>query len=174
MKELQKITLGMGCFWCSEAIYNRLKGIIKVTSGYSGGNVENPNYEDVCNGNTGHAEVVQVEFDPEIIKLEEILYVFWRLHNPTTLNRQGNDVGEQYRSVIFYEDKNQKEVAEKSKTKAQSLYGGKIVTEISPIKNFYPAEGYHQEFYEKNSNAPYCTFVIDPKIEKLKKIVSVK
>ena len=164
------ITLGMGCFWCTESIFKRLKGVKKVSSGFSGGNMANPSSDDVYSGTTGHIEVAQIEFDPEEISLEKILYVFWRLHNPTSLDKQGADVGEQYRSVIFYHDSSQKESAEKSKLEAQKMFAEKIVTDIVPLKNFYPAEAYHQDFYNKNVNSPYCTYVIDPKIEKLKKI----
>ncbi len=165
------ITLGMGCFWCTEAIYQQLKGITKVTSGYAGGQKVNPTYEQVCTGETGHAEVSQIEFNPEEISLENILYVFWRMHDPTTRNRQGADVGSQYRSIILYSSDEQKQIAEKSKKEAQSLYPDPIVTEIKPLETFYPAEKYHQNYYKDNREYPYCRYVIDPKIEKLKKII---
>ncbi len=162
-------TLASGCFWCSEAIFNRLKGIISVLPGYSGGTIQNPSYDIVCEGNTGHAEAIQIKFDPTIISFEKILDVFWHTHDPTTLNRQGNDVGTQYRSAIFYHDQKQKEIAEKSKmdiTKDR-VYRNPIVTEITPFKNFYPAEDYHKLYYENNQDNPYCNFVIEPKIKKL-------
>lgn len=170
-KSLQTTTLGAGCFWCVEAIFERLKGVHKVTSGYAGGTVENPTYEQVCTGTTGHAEAVQIEFDPEEISFEELLTVFWRTHDPTTLNRQGNDVGTQYRSVIFYHDDEQKKIAEKSKQKtdASDLWPDPIVTEITPFTNFYKAEDYHQEYFENNSTQPYCRVVIDPKVRKFQK-----
>lgn len=165
----QTITLGMGCFWCTEAIFQRIKGVIKVTSGYSGGTIENPTYEEVCTGQTDHAEVSQIEFDPQVISLEDILYIFFKMHDPTTLNKQGADVGTQYRSVIFYNDEFQKNVAEKALAEASKLYNNVIVTEISPLLDFYPAEVYHQNYYNLNKEASYCSYVIDPKIEKLKK-----
>ncbi len=160
----------MGCFWCTEAIYQQLKGITKVTSGYAGGQKVNPTYEQVCTGETGHAEVSQIEFNPEEISLENILYVFWRMHDPTTQNRQGADIGPQYRSIILYSDEQQKVIIEKSITEAQALYNDPIVTEIKPLEAFYPAETYHQNYYKNNPAYPYCRYVIDPKIEKLKKI----
>ncbi|QQS44256.1 peptide-methionine (S)-S-oxide reductase MsrA [Candidatus Roizmanbacteria bacterium] len=169
-----KIILGMGCFWCTEAIYQQLKGITKVTSGYAGGQKVNPTYEQVCTGETGHAEVSQIEFNPEEISLENILYVFWRMHDPTTRNRQGADVGSQYRSIILYSSDEQKQIAEKSMKEAQSLYPDQIVTEIKPLETFYPAEQYHQNYYKDNREYPYCRYVIDPKIEKLKKIQSTR
>ncbi len=164
-----KITLAGGCFWCTEAIFKRLKGVLSVTPGYAGGNVENPSYEDVCTGKTGHAESIQVEFNPKIIPLEKILDVFWRTHNPTTLNMQGADVGPQYRSVIFYNSEKQKEIALTSKEllEKEKVYKDKIVTEITPFTNFYKAEGYHENYYDKNRDYPYCTYIIDPKIQKL-------
>lgn len=165
----QSITLGMGCFWCTEAIFQKIKGVLKVTSGYSGGNVKNPTYEEVCTGQTGHAEVSQIEFNPQIVSLEDILYIFFKMHDPTTLNKQGADIGTQYRSVIFYNDDNQKNTAEKALIESSKLYDHEIVTEISPLLSFYPAEDYHQNYYNLNKGVPYCSFVIDPKIEKLKK-----
>lgn len=169
-------TFGSGCFWCSEAVFQRLKGVIKVESGYSGGRRENPSYEQVCSGATGHAEVVQVTYDPEIISFEELLEVFWKTHDPTTLNRQGADVGTQYRSVIFYYDDEQKNLAEKYKRKLDEagIYENPIVTEISPLINFYKAEEYHQDYYNNNSSQPYCSFVITPKLEKFKKVFKEK
>lgn len=168
MNNIQKATLGMGCFWCSEAIYQQLRGIKKVTSGYAGGELSNPTYDDICSGTTGHAEVVQIEFDPSEISYEDILYVFWRIHNPTSLNKQGADVGSQYRSVIFYHDEEQEKIAKKTKADAQKEYEELIVTEISPYSMFYEAEKYHQDYYKNNQDYPYCKVVIDPKINKLR------
>jgi len=153
-------TFGEGCFWCSEAIFKRIKSVKKVESGYSGGITENPTYEDVCSDSTGHAEVVQVTFDPKIISYEEILEFFWKSHDPTTLNRQGADVGTQYRSVIFYHNEKQRKAAEKSLKEQQKVFSNKIVTSILPFEKFYKAEGYHQDYYEKNKNAPYCRLII--------------
>src|SRR5918911_3651466 len=168
-KATQIATLANGCFWCTEAIFKRLKGIKSVLPGYSGGILKNPSYDQVCTGKTGHAESIQIEFDPKIISFEKILDIFWHTHNPTTLNRQGNDVGTQYRSAIFYHNLKQKDIAEKSKEELgkQGLYKDSIVTEISPFKNFYVAEDYHKNYYEQHQDAPYCRFVIDPKIRKL-------
>ena len=167
MKEVA--TLAGGCFWCTEAVFAKLKGVISVMPGYSGGDKENPTYEEVCSGETGHAEVVQIKFDPDKISYKDLLYVFWKTHDATQLNGQGNDIGTQYRSVIFYHDEKQKKEAEESKKEAQGSYKDQVVTEISTFKNFFPAEDYHREYYLKNSSAPYCRLVIDPKIEKLKK-----
>jgi peptide-methionine (S)-S-oxide reductase len=165
------ITLGNGCFWCTEAIFQQVKGVTKVTSGYSGGHVENPTYEEVCEKTTGHAEVLQVEFDTTQVTIDEILEIFWQTHDPTTLNRQGNDVGPQYRSVVFYHNKSQKERAEffKKKLDESGAFGNPIVTAIEPYTNFYVAENYHQDYYNKNGNQPYCYFVIRPKLEKFEK-----
>ena len=164
-------TLANGCFWCSEAIFARLKGVKSVLPGYSGGKVENPTYEQVSSGRTGHAEAAQIEFDPSVISFEKLLDVFWHTHDPTTLNRQGNDVGTQYRSAIFYHDDKQKVIAEKSKRdiEAQGAYRDPVVTEITPFKKFYVAEDYHKNYYDEHHSAPYCKFVIDPKIHKLLK-----
>ncbi|MBI4079568.1 MAG: peptide-methionine (S)-S-oxide reductase MsrA [Candidatus Levybacteria bacterium] len=166
---MEKSTLAGGCFWCTEAIFKRLKGVLDVHSGYSGGTVANPTYEDVCSGKTGHAETIQVIFDPNIISYEKLLDVFWHLHNPTTKNRQGPDEGTQYRSVIFYHSDWQKEIAKKSKEAIEkaSLYKAPIVTEIVPFTNFYEAEPHHQNYYDRNSSVPYCQYIIDPKIQKL-------
>lgn len=166
---MQIATLANGCFWCSEAIFKRLKGVKSVLPGYSGGIVENPSYEQVCTGKTGHAESIQIEFDPTVIPYEKILDVFWHTHDPTTLNRQGNDVGTQYRSAIFYHDQKQKEIAEKSKRGLEKVgvYKNSIVTEITPFKNFYVAEDYHKNYYEEHQDAPYCSVVINPKVRKL-------
>ena len=175
-KKTETITLGSGCFWCTEAVFQNLKGIVSSVSGYSGGSIPNPTYEDVCSGTTNYAEVIQVTYNPEIISLAEILEVFWRTHDPTTLNRQGNDIGTQYRSVIFYHNEKQKQIAEdlKEKLERAKIYDAPIVTEISPLKNFYKAEKYHQNYYEQNKDKPYCNFVITPKIEKFKKIFKDK
>ena len=165
------ITLGNGCFWCTEAIFQQVEGVTKVTSGYSGGHVENPTYEEVCEKTTGHAEVLQVEFDTTQVTIDEILEIFWQTHDPTTLNRQGNDVGPQYRSVVFYHNAHQKERAEffKKKLDESGAFGNPIVTAIEPHTNFYVAENYHQDYYNKNGNQPYCYFVIRPKLEKFEK-----
>lgn len=165
----QLATLGGGCFWCLEALYETFDGIKAVTSGYAGGHKENPTYKQVCTDTTGHAEVVQIEFDPAKITYEQILEIFWDIHDPTTLNRQGPDSGTQYRSVIYYHDEAQKKAAEKSKNLAQAKFGGKVVTEIQPLKKFYPAEDYHQDYFRKNPNVPYCAYVISPKLQKLQK-----
>lgn len=162
------ITLGAGCFWCTEAIFQQQPGVISVTSGYMGGHVKNPTYDDVCTGETGHAEVSQIVFDPKKTSLEKILKVFWHAHDPTTLNRQGADVGTQYRSAIFYQTDAQKEVAEKSKAEAAKEFADPIVTEIAKAGDFYPAENYHQDYYRLNKNRnPYCHMVISPKLKKL-------
>ncbi len=168
-KPLETITLGAGCFWCVEAVYQRIKGVEKWTSGYMGGRTKNPTYKEVCTGFTGHAEVVQLEFDPTVITLDQILDIFWIAHDPTTLNRQGADVGTQYRSVIFYHTAEQKDKAMASRIKANTsgIYRKPIVTEISPASTFYPAEGYHQNYFNQNSNAGYCQVVIWPKLKKL-------
>jgi len=163
----ESITLGAGCFWCVEAVYERIEGITSAVSGYMGGSTENPRYKEVTSGTTGHAEVVRLEFDPTVVSLERVLEVFWAAHDPTTLNRQGADVGTQYRSAVFFEDERQEQIARASKEKAASLYRDPIVTEITPASVFYPAEDYHQEFYELNKTYPYCKFVIAPKLEKL-------
>jgi len=164
-------TLANGCFWCSEAIFKRLKGVKSVTPGYSGGTIKNPSYDQVCDGTTGHAESIQIVFDPSVIDFGKILNIFWHTHNPTTLNRQGNDVGTQYRSAIFYHNEKQREIAEKSKKdlERERIYKDSIVTEITPFKNFYTAENYHKDYYDNNKQAAYCNFVIDPKIHKLLK-----
>lgn len=165
--KLELATLGGGCFWCVEAVYERVPGVVSVTSGYAGGHTENPTYKQVCTGTTGHAEVAQIAFDPAKVSYDKILEVFWQAHDPTTLNRQGADEGTQYRSAIFYQDEKQKLVAEKSKLAAQAQFKNPIVTEIAPLKKFYPAEGYHQGYFDANSGQPYCQYVIQPKLEKL-------
>jgi len=165
----QQATFGGGCFWCFDAIFKTEDGVKKVTSGYAGGKTSNPTYEQVCAGATGHAEVVQIEFDPAKVSYEQLLDLFWRAHDPTTLNRQGADHGTQYRSIILYHNEAQKQAAEKSKHKAAGQFKDPIVTEIISLKEFYSAEGYHQDYYKNNPRAPYCTMVIHPKLEKLKK-----
>jgi peptide-methionine (S)-S-oxide reductase len=162
-------TLAGGCFWCTEAIFRRLNGVTSVLPGYAGGTVENPSYDDVYTGITGHAESIQIEFDPSLLPYEKILDIFWHTHNPTTLNQQGDDIGPQYRSVIFYHDEKQKKIAEKSLADFQQegIYRDRIVTKIVPFTNFYVAEDYHQNYYERNKGAAYCNIVIDPKIHKL-------
>ncbi|MEZ5001398.1 MAG: peptide-methionine (S)-S-oxide reductase MsrA [Chitinophagales bacterium] len=166
---MEVATLGAGCFWCVEAIFQDLKGVSKVVSGYSGGHVKNPAYREVCNGTTGHAEVIQVSFDPAIISYDQILEVFWNTHDPTTLNRQGNDVGTQYRSAIFYHSEDQKKTAEASKINVAKDFNAPIVTEIVPFEVFYSAEDYHQNYYNENGNQPYCSIVISPKVDKFRK-----
>ena len=165
--------LGGGCFWCMEAVFERLPGVISVTSGFAGGTTENPSYQEVCTETTGHAEVTEIEFDPAKISYAKLLEVFWQAHDPTTLNRQGADVGTSYRSIILYRTEKQKLIAEKSKLEAQQNFRSPIVTEIVPLKKFYKAEDYHQKYYDNNSGAGYCQFVIAPKLEKLehKKVI---
>ncbi len=160
-------TFGAGCFWCVEAVFENLEGVQSVASGYMGGHVENPTYEAVCTGSTGYAEVVQISFDPTVIEYETLLDWLWRSHNPTTLNRQGADRGTQYRSAIFYHNDDQRLTAEKSKTEAQKYFDDPIVTEITTASSFYPAEDYHQDYYQLNKKAPYCQMVIQPKLKKL-------
>lgn len=173
---LRKATFGSGCFWCTEAVYQELEGVESVVSGYSGGDVENPSYTQVCSGTTGHAEVVQVTYNPEVISYAELLKVFWQTHDPTTPNRQGNDVGPQYRSVVFYHDDDQRQAAEEIKQRLDSsgAFERPIVTEISPLRNFFAAEDYHQDYYLLNGSQPYCTFVIRPKMEKFRKAFADK
>ncbi|MBC6369144.1 peptide-methionine (S)-S-oxide reductase MsrA [Algoriphagus sp. AK58] len=170
------ILLGGGCFWCTEAVFQRLEGVRQVVSGYAGGMVENPTYRQICTGTTGHAEVIQVFFDPGKINLETLLEIFWATHDPTTLNRQGADVGPQYRSAIFYWKESQKEVAEKMKAELNQsgIFDSPIVTEITAFTNFYPAENYHQDYYNQNGMQPYCQFVVRPKVEKLRKYFAEK
>ncbi len=167
----QVATLGNGCFWCTEAIFQRLQGLIKVESGYSGGDMANPDYNTVCTGVTGHAECLQLTFDPSKITFRELLEVFWETHDPTTLNRQGNDIGSQYRSVVFYHDEAQKETAEAFITELDKsgFFKKPIVTTLEPFIKFYPAEPYHQQYFNENITAPYCQFVVKPKLDKFKK-----
>lgn len=167
------LVLGGGCFWCTEAAYELLPGVTSVESGYAGGTTVDPSYKEVCSGDTGHAEVIRVDFDPTKTSVEALLDYFWETHDPTTLNRQGADVGSQYRSIILYADEKQKAAAEASLAKANREHGGKIVTEIAPLKHFYPAEVSHQDYFRLNPNAGYCRVVIAPKIEKLKKSEAV-
>jgi len=173
-QKTEVVTLGAGCFWCVEAIFSRVNGVIKVESGYSGGEVENPSYQEVCTGNTGHAEVVQVTFNPDIIPFSKILEIYFKTHDPTTLNRQGADIGTQYRSVIFYHTEEQKRIATEIKNQLDGagIWSSPIVTSIEPFKNFYKAENYHQNYYEGNRNQPYCRMVITPKLDKFEKIFS--
>jgi peptide-methionine (S)-S-oxide reductase len=161
--------LGGGCFWCMEAVFERLPGVVSVTSGFAGGTTENPTYQEVCTETTGHAEVTEIEFDPAKISYDKLLEVFWQAHDPTTLNRQGADEGTSYRSIILYRSEKQKLEAEKSKIAAQQDFKHPIVTEIVPLKKFYKAEDYHQQYYDNNSNAGYCQVIIAPKLEKLEK-----
>lgn len=170
--KLQKATFGMGCFWCSEAVFQRLNGVTAVRSGYEGGRIANPSYDEVCTGNTGHAEVIEVTYDPAKIKYEELLEVFWKTHDPTTLNRQGADVGTQYRSVIFYHTEEQKAIAEKYKKElnAAKAFPDPIVTAINKASTFYVAENYHQDYFRRNGSEPYCKAVILPKMQKLEKL----
>ena len=169
-------TFGTGCFWCTEAIFQELEGVLKVTSGYSGGHVANPTYEQVCEKNTGHAEVCQIVYDPAKISFDELLEVFWQTHDPTTLNRQGNDVGPQYRSVVFYHNPEQQKKATdyKAALDKSGAFDNPIVTAIEPYKNFYSAENYHQDYYNNNGSAPYCYYVIRPKLEKFEKVFKNK
>jgi peptide-methionine (S)-S-oxide reductase len=169
-------TFGGGCFWCMEAVFERLPGVISVTSGFAGGHTDNPTYHEVCGGDTGHAEVTQIQFDPAKITYARLVEVFWQAHDPTTLNRQGADEGTQYRSIILFHDEKQKLLAEKSKLEAQKDFFKPIVTEIVPLKKFYKAEDYHQGYFDANASAPYCQMVIAPKLEKLehKKVIEVE
>ena len=175
MNNLEIATLGGGCFWCVEAVFQDLKGVEKVVSGYEGGKIKNPTYREICSGMTGHAEVIQVHFDPSIISFEDILKVFFTTHDPTTLNRQGADRGTQYRSVIFYHSENQKSVSEKViKEFAAEIWSNPIVTEVSPTTVFYEAEAYHQNYYKNHPNEGYCSVIIAPKVAKVRKLFSEK
>jgi peptide-methionine (S)-S-oxide reductase len=176
VQNLEKATFGSGCFWCTEAIFERVEGVHKVVSGYAGGKVKNPTYAEVCEGTTGHAEVIQLSYDPEVISYDELLEIFFKTHDPTTLNRQGADVGTQYRSVIFYHDEEQKKKAEYYKTELDKsgAWDKPIVTEISPLTNYSHAEDYHQNYYENNPNQGYCSFVIGPKVDKFEKVFKTK
>lgn len=166
---MERITLGAGCFWCVEAVFQRLKGVDRVRSGYMGGHKDHPTYKEVCTGETGHTEVLDVYFDPSVVSLEEVLEVFWTTHDPTTLNRQGNDVGTQYRSAVYYHTEAQKTTAETSKDRVgQPLWDDPIVTEITAASAFYPAEDYHNDYFNQNGAAPFCRIVINPKVAKFK------
>jgi peptide-methionine (S)-S-oxide reductase len=174
--KMEIATFGSGCFWCTEALFTQLKGVESVVSGYSGGQIKNPSYKAVCTGETGHAEVIQVTYNPDLLSYEEFLEVFWKTHDPTTLNRQGADVGSQYRSVVFYHNEKQKELAQlyKDKLDKAGIYDNPIVTEISLFDTFYKAEESHQDYYSNNKAQPYCNFVITPKMEKFKKVFKDK
>ena len=174
--KLQTIYLGEGCFWCTEAFFQRINGVISVESGYGGGFVENPTYEQVCDKNTGHVEIAKIVFDPAIVPFKDILEVFWKTHDPTTLDRQGNDVGPQYKSVIYYVSEAQKTeaLAYKEALDKSGAFDAPIVTTIAPFKNYYPAENYHQNYYNSNTNQGYCRFVIAPKLEKFEKVFKDK
>ncbi|MBK5093852.1 MAG: peptide-methionine (S)-S-oxide reductase MsrA [Actinobacteria bacterium] len=167
--KLERIALGGGCFWCTEAALNEVKGVIKATPGYSGGTAVDPSYEEVCTGNTGHAEVVLIEFDPEQVSLEGLLDVFFAMHDPTSLNRQGNDAGTQYRSIVLYGSEDQKTKIDRFIGETSKNYDKPVVTEVRPLESFYPAEEYHLRYYEKNPRQPYCQFVISPKVDKIRK-----
>lgn len=173
---VQYITLGAGCFWCVEAIFQNLNGVLSVKSGYSGGHIRNPSYKEVCRETTGHAEVVQVAYDPRVVSTAEILEVFWKTHDPTTLNRQGNDSGTQYRSAVFYHTEEQKQAAEfyKAKLDESGVFSSPIVTEITAFTNFFPAEDYHQNYFNENGEQGYCQVVIRPKVEKFRKVFAEK
>lgn len=168
INELETATFGSGCFWCTEAVFDMVYGVREVVSGYTGGQTENPTYEQVCSGNTGHAEAVQITFDPKVISYDELLKIFWKTHDPTTLNMQGNDVGTQYRSAIFYHTESQKETASNCKVELDKTgaWDNPIVTEVVPVSKFYKAENYHQKYFENNPNQAYCSFTIAPKIAK--------
>ena len=173
---VEKATFGAGCFWCIEAVYQQINGVKEVVSGYMGGKVKDPTYREVCGGRTGHAEVAQITYDPNVVSFDELLEVFWSSHDPTTLNRQGADVGTQYRSAIFYHDENQRKAAEASREKLDrsGIFDTPIVTEITPLSQFYPAEDYHQNYFNLNGNQPYCQFVVKPKVEKVKRVFANK
>ncbi len=175
-QDMEKATLGAGCFWCVEAVFQQLKGVADVQSGYSGGSTDNPTYKEVCTGQTGHAEVIQITYDPQIISFEDILEVFWSVHDPTTLNRQGADVGTQYRSAIFYHSEKQKELAEAYIKQLNELktFEKPIITEVTKFEVFYPAENYHDDYYNKNGDQPYCRMVIRPKVRKFQKLFKDK
>ncbi len=172
MSELAQATFGGGCFWCTEAVFLELEGVAKVVSGYSGGQTENPTYREVCTGTTGHAEVIHIKYDPKKVSFEVLLEVFFKTHDPTTLNRQGNDVGTQYRSAVFYHDDEQKKIAEEviKKLDSSGAFKSPIVTEVAEFEKFYPAEDYHQNYYAANATAPYCQLIVQPKVEKVRKV----
>ncbi|HRQ41653.1 MAG TPA: peptide-methionine (S)-S-oxide reductase MsrA [Chloroflexota bacterium] len=176
MAQLEKATLGGGCFWCLEAVYQDVEGVDQVVSGYAGGHVPHPSYKAVCTGTTGHAEVIQISFDPDVISYEELLDIFWHIHDPTTPNRQGNDVGSQYRSIILTHNEAQQQIAAQSlaATDASDLYAQPIVTEIVSLDTFYPAEDYHQNYFNENPYQPYCMVVVNPKVQKFRKSFKAK
>lgn len=176
MSKIKKATFGAGCFWCVEAVFQQLNGVKSVISGYTGGKVKDPTYREVCGGRTGHAEVAQITYDEDIISFDDLLEVFWKSHDPTTLNRQGADVGTQYRSAVFYHDEEQRKKAEeyKQKLNEEEVFDDPIVTEISPIDTFYEAEASHQNYYNQNKEQPYCSIVIRPKVEKVKRVFADK
>ena len=169
---IEQATLGGGCFWCIDVLFQKLRGVKKVVPGYAGGNTENPSYEVICSGKSGHAEVIQIYFDPQVVTYRELIEIFFTVHDPTTLNRQGNDVGTQYRSVVFYHNDNQKILAEEvmDNIGREGIWNNPLVTEISALDNFYPAEKYHQNYYNENTEQPYCQFVIAPKVAKFRKM----
>jgi peptide-methionine (S)-S-oxide reductase len=173
---METATFGNGCFWCTEAVFQRLKGVHKVKSGYAGGHVKNPTYRQVCSGDTGHAEVIQIEYDPNEISYEELLEVFWKTHDPTTLNSQGNDIGTQYRSAIFYHNEEQRKLAEEYKRKLDEagIWKDPIVTEITPFTNYFAAEDYHHDYFNRNPGEPYCAYIIRPKVQKLESVFREK
>lgn len=176
LNNLEKATFGAGCFWCIEAVFQQLKGVENVVSGYTGGHIKNPTYEEVCSGATGHAEVAQITYNPKIISFEDLLEVFFNTHDPTTLNKQGGDVGTQYRSAIFYHNEAQKELAELyiKKINESNTFKDPVVTEVTPLKEFYIAEENHQNFYNRNTSQPYCSYVVRPKVEKMKNLYKDK
>lgn len=165
---IEQLTIGGGCFWCLEAVYQQLPGVLAVRSGYAGGEEEDPGYEQVCRGGTGHAEVVQIEFDPERVSTGTLLEIFWCIHDPTTLNRQGADTGTQYRSIILYADDRQKAIAENAVAEAGTLFSDPVVTEVAPLAKFWPAEAYHQDYFRNHSTQPYCQMVVEPKVRKFR------
>ncbi|SHK45252.1 peptide-methionine (S)-S-oxide reductase MsrA [Hymenobacter psychrotolerans] len=173
---MEKATFGAGCFWCVEAVFQDLEGVAQVVSGYSNGRIANPTYREVCSGLTGHAEVIQLTYDPAVISFEELLEVFWKTHDPTTLNRQGADTGTQYRSGVYYHNDEQRRLAEEYKQKLNEAHAfeSPIVTEIEPLKSFYPAEAYHQNYYKQNGREPYCQFVVRPKVDKVRAVFGDK
>jgi peptide-methionine (S)-S-oxide reductase len=166
----EEITLGGGCFWCVEAVFEQVDGVLAVESGYSNGHVEDPGYEAVCSGTTGHAEVVRVAFDPARIALRDILRIFFAVHDPTTVDRQGNDVGPQYRSAIYWHDEAQRAIVEAARDEADRAFGGRVVTELAPLDNYWPAEAYHQRYFERHPNQGYCAYVVAPKVAKFRKV----
>lgn len=171
MSKQETITLGGGCFWCTEAVFDRVRGVVDVESGYANGHIDHPSYQAVCDGDTGHAEVLKVDFDPEVISLRQILEIFFATHDPTTLNRQGNDVGTQYRSAVYYGNEQQKQVIDDllREIGQDKLFGSPVVTEVEPLRSYWPAEAYHQDYYQQHPEQGYCAFVVGPKVEKFRK-----